>query len=272
MTSDLDLDLRRPADHAAGADLPAVLVRDAGLCRGASPADQDMLLFDPGPVRDRRRCSAGSWWCRRRSTSCSATTPTSSTSSRERRSTSSSCVLTVLAMGMVFEMPVVMMMLARVGLVSSRMMRRHWRISIVVLAVIAMLLPGVDPISYWSSTSRCWSSTACRTSWSSWSSRSAATSDDPEPSAEVILAADWVLPVDGPPVAGGAVRWRTGHRRGGHRTGAGRAIRRTRDPARPGQRAHPPRVHRHGGVRRRAAVHPWIADHIRRRKGLGDGD
>ena len=28
------------------------------------------------------------------------------------------------------------------------MMKRHWRISIVGLAVIAMLLPGVDPISY----------------------------------------------------------------------------------------------------------------------------
>jgi Sec-independent protein secretion pathway component TatC len=27
-------------------------------------------------------------------------------------------------------------------------MRRHWRISIVVLAVLAMLLPGVDPISF----------------------------------------------------------------------------------------------------------------------------
>jgi Sec-independent protein secretion pathway component TatC len=28
------------------------------------------------------------------------------------------------------------------------MMKRHWRISIVALAVLAMLLPGVDPISY----------------------------------------------------------------------------------------------------------------------------
>ena len=56
--------------------------------------------------------------------------------------------LTVLAMGVVFEMPVVMMTVARVGLVSSRMMRQHWRISIVVLAVLAMLLPGVDPISF----------------------------------------------------------------------------------------------------------------------------
>ena len=57
-------------------------------------------------------------------------------------------LLTLLAMGIVFEMPMVMMTLGRLGIVSSAMMKRHWRISIVALAVLAMLLPGVDPISY----------------------------------------------------------------------------------------------------------------------------
>jgi len=57
-------------------------------------------------------------------------------------------MLTLLAMGLVFEMPAVMLVLARIGLVTSTFMRRNWRISIVVLAVIAMLLPGVDPISF----------------------------------------------------------------------------------------------------------------------------
>jgi sec-independent protein translocase protein TatC len=57
-------------------------------------------------------------------------------------------LLTMLAMGIVFEMPVVMLILARLRIMSSALMRRHWRISIVVLAVIAMLLPGVDPISF----------------------------------------------------------------------------------------------------------------------------
>ncbi len=57
-------------------------------------------------------------------------------------------LLTVLAMGLVFEMPMVMMTLGRLGVVSSSLMRKHWRISIVALAVLAMLLPGVDPISY----------------------------------------------------------------------------------------------------------------------------
>jgi sec-independent protein translocase protein TatC len=56
--------------------------------------------------------------------------------------------LTLLAMGIVFELPAAMMILARLRIVTSSMMRRHWRISIVALAVLAMLLPGVDPISY----------------------------------------------------------------------------------------------------------------------------
>ena len=57
-------------------------------------------------------------------------------------------LLTMLAMGVVFEMPAVMLILARLRIMSSALMRRHWRISIVVLAVVAMLLPGVDPISF----------------------------------------------------------------------------------------------------------------------------
>jgi sec-independent protein translocase protein TatC len=57
-------------------------------------------------------------------------------------------MLTLVAMGLVFEMPAVMLVLARIGLVTSAFMRRNWRISIVVLAVVAMLLPGVDPISF----------------------------------------------------------------------------------------------------------------------------
>src|SRR4051794_2685607 len=56
--------------------------------------------------------------------------------------------LTLLAMGIVFELPVVMLILARLRVVSSSLMRKHWRISIVALAVIAMLLPGIDPISF----------------------------------------------------------------------------------------------------------------------------
>jgi sec-independent protein translocase protein TatC len=56
-------------------------------------------------------------------------------------------MLTLLAMGAVFELPVVMMMLGRVGIIRSSFMKRRWREAIVVLAVIAALLPGTDPIT-----------------------------------------------------------------------------------------------------------------------------
>jgi sec-independent protein translocase protein TatC len=56
-------------------------------------------------------------------------------------------MLTLLAMGAVFELPVVMMMLGRVGIVRSSFMKKRWREAIVVLAVIAALLPGTDPIT-----------------------------------------------------------------------------------------------------------------------------
>jgi sec-independent protein translocase protein TatC len=52
------------------------------------------------------------------------------------------------AFGLIFELPVVMLILAKIGLVTSERMRRHWRISIVILAVIATVLPGVDFISF----------------------------------------------------------------------------------------------------------------------------
>jgi sec-independent protein translocase protein TatC len=56
-------------------------------------------------------------------------------------------LLTLMAMGLVFELPVVMLILGRLGIVTSTMMRRHWRISVVVLAFVAVILPGADPIT-----------------------------------------------------------------------------------------------------------------------------
>jgi sec-independent protein translocase protein TatC len=55
--------------------------------------------------------------------------------------------LTVIAMGVVFELPVVMMILGRVGIITSHLMKRRWREAIVILAAFAALLPGTDPIT-----------------------------------------------------------------------------------------------------------------------------
>jgi sec-independent protein translocase protein TatC len=57
------------------------------------------------------------------------------------------CVAMMLAMGLIFELPAAVLMLARLGIVNARMLRRYRRHAIVVLAVVAAALPGIDPIS-----------------------------------------------------------------------------------------------------------------------------
>ena len=54
---------------------------------------------------------------------------------------------TELAMGIVFELPVVMMMLGRVGILRSSFMKRRWREAVVALAAFAAILPGTDPVT-----------------------------------------------------------------------------------------------------------------------------
>lgn len=55
--------------------------------------------------------------------------------------------LTVLAMGALFELPLAILIAARMGIVTSDQLRENRRYAIVIIAVLAMLLPGVDPIS-----------------------------------------------------------------------------------------------------------------------------
>jgi sec-independent protein translocase protein TatC len=57
-----------------------------------------------------------------------------------------SCMI-LAAMGLIFEMPAAVAALTRVGILSAKMMRKNRRYAIVVLAAIAALLPGVDPVS-----------------------------------------------------------------------------------------------------------------------------
>ena len=55
--------------------------------------------------------------------------------------------LTLLALGIVFQVPVGILALVRLGVVSVRQLRKNRRYAIVVCAVVAMLLPGTDPVS-----------------------------------------------------------------------------------------------------------------------------
>ncbi len=56
-------------------------------------------------------------------------------------------VTLLLAVGLIFEMPAAVLMLAKMRIVSSRMLRRFRRHAILVNTVVAAALPGVDPVS-----------------------------------------------------------------------------------------------------------------------------
>ena len=53
----------------------------------------------------------------------------------------------LLASGLLFEVPVAMTALARIGVASAALYRRQWRVALVGIAAIAAILPGGDPIS-----------------------------------------------------------------------------------------------------------------------------
>lgn len=52
-----------------------------------------------------------------------------------------------LSSGLMFEIPIAMMGLARLGVVQAGTYARQWRLAIVIIAVVAALLPGGDPMS-----------------------------------------------------------------------------------------------------------------------------
>ena len=50
--------------------------------------------------------------------------------------------------GISFEFPLVIYLLARIGIVNSEMLRKQWRIAIVVIAVVAAVItPTIDPVN-----------------------------------------------------------------------------------------------------------------------------
>jgi sec-independent protein translocase protein TatC len=53
----------------------------------------------------------------------------------------------LLGAGLIFEVPVAMLALARMGVVTAEMYRKQWRVAIVAIAAIAAILPGGDPFS-----------------------------------------------------------------------------------------------------------------------------
>jgi sec-independent protein translocase protein TatC len=56
-------------------------------------------------------------------------------------------IMTLLALGLCFQVPIGMMALGRAGIVTRRFLIRNWRYAIVIIAILAALLPGVDPVT-----------------------------------------------------------------------------------------------------------------------------
>jgi sec-independent protein translocase protein TatC len=56
-------------------------------------------------------------------------------------------LLTLLATGLSFQIPVAVIGLNRIGIVTTRQLRKHRRYAIVLLTALALLLPGTDAIT-----------------------------------------------------------------------------------------------------------------------------
>jgi sec-independent protein translocase protein TatC len=56
-------------------------------------------------------------------------------------------VLALLSTGLVFQLPVGLLTLNAVGILSARQLRASWRYAVVAIAVVAAILPGVDPVT-----------------------------------------------------------------------------------------------------------------------------
>jgi sec-independent protein translocase protein TatC len=56
-------------------------------------------------------------------------------------------IMTMAAMGLLFQIPVGILALTRLGMVTPRQLRQNRRYAIVGIAIVAALLPGVDPVT-----------------------------------------------------------------------------------------------------------------------------
>ena len=56
-------------------------------------------------------------------------------------------ILTMLAVGVAFQLPLGMLGLRRVGVINGSTLTRHWRYATVIIAVVAAAMPGADPVT-----------------------------------------------------------------------------------------------------------------------------
>jgi sec-independent protein translocase protein TatC len=56
-------------------------------------------------------------------------------------------IITMLAIGLAFQLPLGLLALHRIGVIDGSTLTRHWRYAVVIIAVIAAAMPGADPVT-----------------------------------------------------------------------------------------------------------------------------
>lgn len=56
-------------------------------------------------------------------------------------------LMVLVAVGVVFEVPIFVLALVRLRVISAARLRRSWRAGLAIMAVLAVALPGVDPVT-----------------------------------------------------------------------------------------------------------------------------
>ena len=56
-------------------------------------------------------------------------------------------IVTMLAIGLAFQLPLGLLALQRIGVINGKTLTRHWRYATVIIAVIAAAMPGADPVT-----------------------------------------------------------------------------------------------------------------------------
>jgi sec-independent protein translocase protein TatC len=56
-------------------------------------------------------------------------------------------IVTMLAIGLAFQLPLGLLALHRIGVINGSTLTRHWRYATVIIAVIAAAMPGADPVT-----------------------------------------------------------------------------------------------------------------------------
>jgi sec-independent protein translocase protein TatC len=55
--------------------------------------------------------------------------------------------MVLIAVAIVFEVPIFVLALVRIGIMTSAKLKRTWRVGVVIMTALAVALPGVDPIT-----------------------------------------------------------------------------------------------------------------------------